>query len=74
MPDTEHTEPEISQIRNDISHFIQSFNDNIYIYINIARKSGKTLLCTLKEYTKRMFPVFRAIVTFCSTNRLFTYT
>ena len=25
------------------------------------------------QYAKRMFPLFRAIVKFCSTNRLFTY-
>ena len=25
------------------------------------------------QYVKRMFPLFRAIVKFCSTNRLFTY-
>ena len=25
------------------------------------------------QYAKRMFPLFRAIVKFCSANRLFTY-
>ena len=39
------------------------------LYFCIAQKSGNILLAYC---AKRMFPIFRAIVKFCSTNRLFT--
>ena len=46
-------------------HTESTFSSDTRQSMNVGRKK-----CF--QYAKRMFPLFRAIVKFCSTNRLFT--
>ena len=49
------------------------FDNNLYNNYTTARKSCNIILTHLKafKYVKLMLPLFRAVVKFCSINRLF---
>ena len=77
----------ISFQSNFFVNFSAFQNQSELYYFTIARKSGNILFTYWKycfrlmtvgrkqyfQYVKRMFPLFRAIVKFCSTNRLFNF-